>query len=226
MLPAAGAVASEPGGAGSDAALEFLAVPGDPVNCRAPGGYLLDPSPAITRAGLVEDLARTLGAWKIDPMIAFLSRQEPWASMQREGFIRLHAVPFGQSFEPLDSVRITLLPVPHRSELGVDTVGLLIDGPHRKALYVPDIDSWDEWDVDLREIVGSVDLALLDGCFWEPFHIPGVPHPPIRDYNPALPEWIVPIIDKALHKDHEKRYQTGAEFAEAIRAARKAAVPA
>ena len=43
---------------------------------------------------------------------------------------------------------------------------------------------------------------------------------------PALPEWIVPIIDKALAKDHDKRYQTGAELAEAIRAARKAAVPA
>jgi CHASE2 domain-containing sensor protein/predicted Ser/Thr protein kinase len=58
------------------------------------------------------------------------------------------------------------------------------------------------------------------------FAIANNPHPPIRDYNPALPEWIVPIIDKALAKDYEKRYQTGAEFAEAIRAARKAAVPA
>jgi hypothetical protein len=27
----------------------------------------------VTRAGLVEDLARRLGAWKIDPMIAFLA---------------------------------------------------------------------------------------------------------------------------------------------------------
>jgi pyrroloquinoline quinone biosynthesis protein B len=114
-------------------------------------------------------------------MIAFLAAQEPWAAMQREGFIRLLAVPLGQAFEPLDGVRVTLLPVPHRSELGVDTVALFIDGPLKKALYLPDIDAWDDWDVDLREIVGGVDLALLDGCFWEPFHIPGVPHPPIRD---------------------------------------------
>ena len=33
----------------------------------------MDPSPAVTRAGLVEDLGRRLGAWKIDPRIAFLS---------------------------------------------------------------------------------------------------------------------------------------------------------
>jgi serine/threonine-protein kinase len=58
------------------------------------------------------------------------------------------------------------------------------------------------------------------------FAIANSPHPAIRDYNPALPEWIVPIIDKALHKDHDKRYQTGAELAEALRTARKAAVPA
>jgi predicted RNA methylase len=43
------------------------------VPVAGPGEYLLDPSPAVTRAGLVEDLARRLGAWKIDPQIAFLA---------------------------------------------------------------------------------------------------------------------------------------------------------
>ena len=38
----------------------------------APGPFLLDPNPAVTRAGLVEELARQLGAWKIDERIAFL----------------------------------------------------------------------------------------------------------------------------------------------------------
>jgi hypothetical protein len=47
--------------------------PGPPVPVRAPGEFLLDPNPAVTRAGLVEDLARRTGAWKIDPMIAFLA---------------------------------------------------------------------------------------------------------------------------------------------------------
>ena len=44
-----------------------------PVRVTDPGGYLFDPSPAVTRAGLVQELARDLGAWQIDPMIAFLS---------------------------------------------------------------------------------------------------------------------------------------------------------
>jgi THUMP domain-like/RNA cap guanine-N2 methyltransferase len=45
---------------------------GPPVPVAAPGPFLLDPNPAVTRAGLVEELARPLAAWKIDEQIAFL----------------------------------------------------------------------------------------------------------------------------------------------------------
>ena len=48
-----------------------------PAPVRPPGGYLIDPSPAVTRAGLVAELARRTGTWQIDPMIAFLSGDEP-----------------------------------------------------------------------------------------------------------------------------------------------------
>jgi hypothetical protein len=55
----------------------LTAAPGqaDDVPVAAPGPFLFDPSPAVTRAGLVEDLARQLDAWKIDPEIAFLSAE-------------------------------------------------------------------------------------------------------------------------------------------------------
>ncbi len=55
----------------------LISAPGPEVAVAAPGAFLLDPSPAITRAGLVEELARGLGAWKIDPMIAFLAADTP-----------------------------------------------------------------------------------------------------------------------------------------------------
>jgi hypothetical protein len=48
--------------------------PGPDVPVASPGAYLLDPDPAVTRAGLVEELARSLGdCWKIDAQVAFLS---------------------------------------------------------------------------------------------------------------------------------------------------------
>ena len=53
------------------------------------------------------------------------------------------------------------------------------------------------------------------------FAIANSPHPPIRQYNPALPEWMDLLIEKALAKDADKRFQNGAELAEAIRQARK-----
>jgi SAM-dependent methyltransferase len=69
---------------------QLLPAPGEPVPCRAPGEYLLDPNPAVTRAGLVEELARRLGAWKIDLRIAFLSADEPLRT------------PFGRTLRVLD----------------------------------------------------------------------------------------------------------------------------
>jgi serine/threonine-protein kinase len=53
------------------------------------------------------------------------------------------------------------------------------------------------------------------------FAIASNPHPAIRELNPNLPPWIDAIIDKALAKDYNQRYQTGAEFADAIRQASK-----
>ena len=75
ILPATKAGALAPAGApGPGLSVTLTARPGDPVAVTEPGEYLLDPNPAVTRAGLVEDLARELGgAAKIDPQIAFLT---------------------------------------------------------------------------------------------------------------------------------------------------------
>ena len=71
----------------------LVACPGDPVPVTEPREYLLDPNPAVTRSGLVEDLARALAVGrapdgspagdgagdvaKIDPQIAFLTLNRP-----------------------------------------------------------------------------------------------------------------------------------------------------
>ncbi len=51
--------------------------PGPPVLVAPPGPYLLDPNPAVTRAGLVAELARAAGGWQIDERIAFLCTETP-----------------------------------------------------------------------------------------------------------------------------------------------------
>jgi CHASE2 domain-containing sensor protein len=49
------------------------------------------------------------------------------------------------------------------------------------------------------------------------FRIANEAHPDIRSINPDLPDCVVDIIGKALTKDPDARYQTGAEFARDIR---------
>ncbi|HEX5289299.1 MAG TPA: SAM-dependent methyltransferase, partial [Streptosporangiaceae bacterium] len=69
---------------------------GAAVPVAAPGAYLLDPNPAVTRAGLVQDLARRLGAWQIDPMIAFLAADEPVATPFARTLRVLESMPWNE----------------------------------------------------------------------------------------------------------------------------------
>ncbi|MDX1517284.1 MAG: hypothetical protein R3288_10615, partial [Woeseiaceae bacterium] len=50
----------------------------------------------------------------------------------------------------------------------------------------PDIDKWSKWDVDIREVIRSVDYALLDATFYADGEIPGrdmseIPHPFVEE---------------------------------------------
>jgi serine/threonine-protein kinase len=51
------------------------------------------------------------------------------------------------------------------------------------------------------------------------FKIANEPHAPITTLRPDLPAVIDGIVNKALQKDPEQRYQNGADFARDIRAA-------
>lgn len=111
----------------------------------------------------------------------FLAAQEPWAGMVREGFVTLDALEFDHESSLLPDVYVRLTQVSHRAEWDTDTAAVWLRGPEHSALYLPDIDRWSEWDIDLVEAVESVDVALLDGCFWAAPTRPNVPHPPIRE---------------------------------------------
>jgi THUMP domain-like/RNA cap guanine-N2 methyltransferase len=65
--------------------------PGDPVDVGEPEEFLFDPNPAVTRAGLVEELARRIGAHQIDDRIAFLTGSSPARS------------PFARTLHVIDS---------------------------------------------------------------------------------------------------------------------------
>jgi hypothetical protein len=74
--------------------------PGPPVEVRMPGEFLLDPNPAVTRARLVAELARGLGAWKIDDQIAFLSADVPLRTPFGRGLRVIDSAPWNQKQLP------------------------------------------------------------------------------------------------------------------------------
>jgi hypothetical protein len=74
--------------------------PGPPVEVRMPGEFLLDPNPAVTRASLVAELARGLGAWKIDDQIAFLSADVPLRTPFGRGLRVIDSAPWNQKQLP------------------------------------------------------------------------------------------------------------------------------
>jgi pyrroloquinoline quinone biosynthesis protein B len=86
-----------------------------------------------------------------------------------------------------ERLSVTSFRVPHREEYG-EVVGYRIDGPNQRVLFIPDIDGWDDWDsagVHLEAQLALVDVAYVDGSFFDDGEIPGrdmsgFPHPRIR----------------------------------------------
>jgi pyrroloquinoline quinone biosynthesis protein B len=115
-------------------------------------------------------------------MLGFLATNSPWRDLIDHGHI--DPVEIVERAELSPSVTITAVPVPHRDELS-DTVGYIVEGPSARVLWLPDIDSWDGWDRDLIEVIASVDIAYLDGTFFDDGELERdmslIPHPRIID---------------------------------------------
>ena len=72
--------------------------------------------------------------------------------------------------------------MPHRNELS-ETVGYKISSD-KNIIYLPDIDSWDEWNQDIVDIIKNNDILFLDGTFYHKNEINNrdiseIPHPSI-----------------------------------------------
>ena len=73
--------------------------------------------------------------------------------------------------------------VPHRNEMS-ETVGYKIESNQKSIIYLPDIDSWEQWDEDINDVVKKNDYLLIDGTFYTKDEIldrdiSSIPHPSI-----------------------------------------------
>jgi len=95
----------------------------------------------------------------------FLASNGPWDQLVRLGNVEIRELADGKAIALGPNLAVTPFLVPHRDEYS-ETVGYRIDGPKRSAVFIPDIDKWEMWDTDIRDVVRSVDYALLDATFF------------------------------------------------------------
>jgi pyrroloquinoline quinone biosynthesis protein B len=124
-----------------------------------------------------------LPVYAMPQMASFLRDNEPWAQLAGLEQIGLRQLTGGRAVVLNQRIAITPIVVPHRGELS-ETVGFLVSGPRRSVFYLPDIDSWEQWQDGIMELVVQADILYLDGTFYSGNELQGrdlaeIPHPTI-----------------------------------------------
>ena len=114
-------------------------------------------------------------------MKGFLIKNGPWSQLFKLNNIRINNLNHQEEIKLSNNLSITPFLVPHRDEFS-ETVGFKINGPKKSVLFIPDIDKWGKWNKNLIKEIKSVDIALLDGTFYDNKevnnrNISEIPHP-------------------------------------------------
>jgi len=126
---------------------------------------------------------RQLPVYAMPRMQEFLREQQPWAVLCEEQRLQLENLSDQNPQSLNQRLQVTPVVVPHRAEFS-ETVGLVISGPTRRVLWLPDIDRWDAGPASLEQLLGQVDVAYVDGTFFDEDELVGrslqdVPHPTV-----------------------------------------------
>ena len=128
---------------------------------------------------------RALPVYALPRLAQFLRDNGPWSQLVSLRNIELRPLRPDVPVLLGDRLRVTALPVPHRDEFS-ETAAFRIEGPDRSILFIPDIDKWSKWSLDLRAEVQRVDLAFLDATFYSADELPNrsiadIPHPLVTE---------------------------------------------
>src|SRR5262245_23700931 len=159
------------------AALERRGVPDQILLTHAHVGHYL----GLAMLGREAMNARGLPLRCTEPMERFLRGNRPWSHLVDRGQVEIRRIRAGEP-EAFDGTTITAFLSPHRGE-DTDTLGLEVQGPARRLVYVSDADAISR---PLAERLSAADFALVDGTFYDPGELPNrdiqeVPHPFVRD---------------------------------------------
>lgn len=116
----------------------------------------------------------------------FLTHNGPWSQLVKLENITLQEIAHNVPTMLDENLAITPFLVPHRDEYA-ETVGYQIKTENQQVIFLPDIDSWNEWSASGREITDVIQentQLFLDASFFSGDELPGrdmskIPHPTI-----------------------------------------------
>ena len=162
----------------------------DKVNRIIPDGIFITHAHSGHYTGLLElgrEVINTtnLPVYVMPRMKSFLEINDPWKQLIEQGNIRLIEMDDRVEIPLNDKISVSPFLVPHRSEIS-ETVGFKIKGKNSSIIYIPDIDSWDDWEIDISKLVEDNEILLIDGTFYHEEELKGreikeIPHPLIKD---------------------------------------------
>lgn len=128
--------------------------------------------------------ARKINVYSMPKMSFFLKNNGPWSQLIQDKNIIINQLK-NNTIQTLSKyISIKPIIVPHRDEFS-ETVGYLIKGDLKSALFLPDIDKWEKWDKNLKQLVYEFDYLLLDATFYDSKEInrdiSEIPHPLVTE---------------------------------------------
>ena len=129
--------------------------------------------------------SKSVPVYAMPKMKIFLENNGPWSQLVSLNNIGINPLSEGKWENISPSLRVKPMLVPHRDEFS-ETVGFIIEGPHKKLLFIPDIDKWEKWKTDIVSLIKEVDHALIDGTFFSAAevgnrNIAEIPHPLVQE---------------------------------------------
>lgn len=141
-------------------------------------------------------------------MYDFLKNNGPWNQLVSLKNIELRRLKADSVIKLTSKISVTPLLVPHRDEFS-ETVGYSIKTANKSVLFIPDIDKWQKWDKDIKQMAGQYNYLFVDGTFYKDGELPGrnmgeVPHPFIQESVELFDN--LPALDKSriffIHFNH------------------------
>ena len=152
--------------------------------------------------------AKGIPVYAMPKMSFFLKENGPWSQLVKLNNVKLVNLSNNIAVTVLEKIKVTPFLVPHRDEFS-ETVGYKIEGPSKSILFIPDIDKWLLWNRNLIDLLKTVDLAFVDGTFFNAKEvnyrpISEIPHPLVEETIEFLSDQKESIKNKVyfIHMNH------------------------